>query len=103
MTPSLPIELPIGTCIISVVDPFPCGMLRFGLPCSNDAYIVLVCPASGADHRLIGVCQMCVDDADGEHSTGKTWIQELEDLVVRGQSSVKIIRPRVKVGTGQPV
>lgn len=87
MTPSLPIDLPSNTTAIEVVDPLRCAMLRFGLPCSNDAYVVLVCPMSDARQRLIPCCQMCIDDASEttERSTGATWIEHLERLLERSQ------------------
>lgn len=69
MVPSLPCELPEGTQIIQSVFPLECAMLRFDLPCCNDAWTVLVCPQKGQydteEHRLIPVCMMCVDDSGG--------------------------------------
>lgn len=87
MMPSLPIDLPVNSYAIEVTDPIECGMLRFGLPCSNDAYYALVCPLPSGTHRLIAVCRMCVDDNDryGE----QTWAAQIELLNTRYYEQAK--------------
>lgn len=61
---------------MDVVEPLPCGMLRFGLACGNDAFDVLCVPHERRT-RLIPMCQMCIDDSltadhDWMESLGKT-------------------------------
>ncbi len=75
MTPSFPIVLPPGTTMIETTEPLDCAMLRIGTPCTNGARYVLICPASEGRHRLIPVCQMCVDDAS---EAIPDWLQQLE-------------------------
>lgn len=83
MTPSLPIERPMNISLIEVNNPLPCAMLRFGLPCGNDAYSVILCPIGAGLHCLIPFCQMCVDDAteSAYQATGQTWLELLETAV----------------------
>ena len=82
MKPSLPIELPVKTKLIEVTDPLECAMLRFGLSCGNDAYYAFICPEATYRHRIIPVCQMCMDDS-GEFQ-GKTWVMQIEALMQSG-------------------
>lgn len=80
MMPSLPIEVPVKSKLIEVIDPLPCSMLRFGLPCGNDTFSVFLCPEPGEYYRLIAVCQLCMDEVSGrmEAITGISWPMWIE-------------------------
>lgn len=85
MTPSFPIVLPQGACVIVLDHEVECSMLRLEQPCGNSTDIAILYPSEGGRIGLLGYCVMCIEEQPDD------WCKELEQMQKRNMGRLAAV------------